>query len=177
MAEERYTRELQQKLDVEKWLGSEEASRDLCGSYIYCPYCNKAEDAPCANAYIRMVEAEKSADARDALEAADAAVADVAEEAAEDAAEADTLVALGKTVDVEDVMKRKAARKSLSFAEKYALSDDIVKERYAVLKEALTTTPKGTPKIKSRISRQCDTYRRPRRDTRRCMPKCPSSSR
>ena len=144
MTEEKYTRELQQKLDVEKWLGSEEASRDLCGSYIYCPYCNKAEDAPCANAYIRMVEAEKSADARDALEAADAAVADVAEEAAEDAAEADTLVALGKTVDVEDVMKRKAARKSL----------------YAVLKEALTTTPKGTPKIKSRISRQCDTYRR-----------------
>ena len=55
MTEDRYTRELQQKLDVEKWLGSEEASRDLCGSYIYCPYCNKAEDAPCANAYIRMV--------------------------------------------------------------------------------------------------------------------------
>ena len=79
---------------------------------------------------------------------------------AEDAAETDTIVALGKTVDVEDVMKRKAARKSLSFAEKYALSDEIVKERYAVLKEALTTTPKGTPKIKSRISRQCDTYRR-----------------
>ena len=51
MTEERYTRELQQKLDIEKWLGSEEASRDLCGSYIYCPYCNKAEDAPCANAY------------------------------------------------------------------------------------------------------------------------------
>ena len=149
MAEERYTRELQQKLDVEKWLGSEEASRDLCGSYIYCPYCNKAEDAPCANAYIRMVEAEKAAAQKDALAEADAAVADAAEEAAEDEAGADTLIALGKTVDVEDVMKRKAARKSLSFAEKYALSDEIVKERYAV-----------TPKIKSRISRQCDTYRR-----------------
>lgn len=160
MTEDRYTRELQQKLDVEKWLGSEEASRDLCGSYIYCPYCNKAEDAPCANAYIRMVEAEKAAAQKGALEEADAAVADVAEEAAEDEAGADTLIALGKTVDVEDVMKRKAARKSLSFAEKYALSDEIVKERYAVLKEALTTTPKGTPKIKSRISRQCDTYRR-----------------
>ena len=156
MTEDRYTRELQQKLD-------EEASRDLCGSYIYCPYCNKAEDAPCANAYIRMVEAEKAAAQNDALAEADAAVADASEEAAEDEAGADTLVALGKTVDVEDVMKRKAARKSLSFAEKYALSDDIVKERYAVLKEALTTTPKGpkgTPKIKSRISRQCDTYRR-----------------
>ena len=138
MTEERYTRELQQKLDIEKWLGSEEASRDLCGSYIYCPYCNKAEDAPCANAYIRMVESEKAAAQNDALEEADAAVADAAEDAAADEAEADTLVALGKTVDVEDVMKRKAARKSLS----------------------LTTTPKGTPKIKSRISRQCDTYRR-----------------
>ena len=147
MTEDRYTRELQQKLDVEKWLGSEEASRDLCGSYIYCPYCNKAEDAPCANAYIRMVEAEKAAAQKGALAEADAAVADAAEEAAEDEAGANTLIALGKTVDVEDVMKRKAARKSLSFAEKYALSDEIVKERYAVLKEALTTTPKGTPKI------------------------------
>lgn len=28
------------------------------------------------------------------------------------------------------------------------------------MKAALTSTPKGTPKIKSRISRQCDTYRR-----------------
>ena len=102
MTEDRYTRELQQKLDVEKWLGSEEASRDLCGSYIYCPYCNKAEDAPCANAYIRMVEAEKAAAQKDALAEADAAVADAAEEAAEDEAGADTLVALGKTVDVED---------------------------------------------------------------------------
>lgn len=160
MTEDRYTRELQQKLDVEKWLGSEEASRDLCGSYIYCPYCNKSEDAPCANAYIRMVEAEKAAAQNDALAEADAAVADAAEEAAADEAGADTLIALGKTVDVEDVKRRKAARKSLSFAEKYALSDDIVKERYAVMKAALTSTPKGTPKIKSRISRQCDTYRR-----------------
>ena len=156
MSEEMYTQGLQQKLDVEKWLGSEDAGRDLCGSYIYCAYCNKAEDAPCANAYIRMVEAEKAAEQNAALAEAD----DEHYEVEEDAAETDTIVALGKTVDVEDVMKRKAARKSLSFAEKYALSDEIVKERYAVLKEALTTTPKGTPKIKSRISRQCDTYRR-----------------
>ena len=57
-------------------------------------------------------------------------------------------------------MAKKAARKSLTFAEKYALSNDIIKERYAILKDALTDTPKGTPKIKSRISKQCDTYRR-----------------
>ena len=67
---------------------------------------------------------------------------------------------LGKKFDYDKVMAKKAARKSLTFAEKYALSDEIVKERYAILKDALTATPKGTPKIKSRISKQCDTYRR-----------------
>ena len=57
-------------------------------------------------------------------------------------------------------MAKKASRKSLTFAEKYALSSDELKERYTALQNALITTPKGTPKIKSRISKQCDTYRR-----------------
>ena len=149
MKEENYTEELQGRLDVDKWLESEREERDLCGSYGYCAYCDKTEEFPCANAYVRMMERERDAEQQEALAAADVA----GEEAA-------TVTALGKTVDIEDVKRRKAARKSLSFAEKYALSDDIVKERYAVMKAALTSTPKGTPKIKSRISRQCDTYRR-----------------
>lgn len=141
MKEGNYTHELQEKFDVDKWLESEREQRDMCGSYAYCAYCDKSEDYPCANAYVRMTEHERAAEEP------------VTEETSE-------VTALGKTVDIEDVMRRKAARKSLSFAEKYALSDDIVKERYAALKAALTSTPKGTPKIKSRISRQCDTYRR-----------------
>lgn len=148
MAEEFYTHELQEKMDVSKWLDSEQAHRDLCGNYEYCAFCNKAEEFPCANAYVRMTEKENAEKESEALAAAEAAEAD------------DGMTVLGKTVDLDDVKRRKAARKSLSFAEKYALSDDIVKERYATLKAALTSTPKGTPKIKSRISRQCDTYRR-----------------
>lgn len=135
--------EIQNAIDVDKWLESEAKGYDLCGSYTYCACCDKAEEYPCANALMRMRAQEES---------------ECAESEPEE--ESNETVALGKTVDIEDVMRRKAARKSLSFAEKYALSDDIVKERYAVLKAALTDTPKGTPKIKSRISRQCDTYRR-----------------
>ncbi len=153
MTEKLYTVELQKKMDRDKWLDSENAGKDLCGSYAYCVYCNKSEDAPCANAYVRMIEAEKAEDERAAVRAADEAVGEAV-------GDDEGLTALGKSIDLEDVKRRKAARKSLSFAEKYALSDEIVKERYAVLKEALTATPKGTPKIKSRISRQCDTYRR-----------------
>lgn len=141
MDEKKSLFELQNTIDVDKWLESEAKGFDLCGSYTYCAFCDKAEDYPCANAYMRMTEQQNRNDI-------------VPEE------ECSETVALGKTVDIEDVMRRKAARKSLSFAEKYALADEIVKERYATLKAALTTTPKGTPKIKSRISRQCDTYRR-----------------
>ena len=75
-------------------------------------------------------------------------------------AEGDTEEVLGRHIDPEIIMKKKAARKSLSFAEKYSLQSDIVKERYAALRAALTAVPKGTPRIKGRISRQCDTYRR-----------------
>ena len=137
MKEGNYTEELQGRLDVDKWLESEREERDLCGSYGYCAYCDKTEEFPCANAYVRMTERERDAEQQEALAAADVA----GEEAA-------TVTALGKTVDIEDVKRRKAARKSLSFAEKYALSDDIVKERYAVMKAALTSTPKGTPPMR-----------------------------
>lgn len=56
---------------------------------------------------------------------------------------------LGKKFDYDKVMAKKAARKSLTFAEKYALADDIIKERYAILKDALTATAKGTPKSRA----------------------------
>lgn len=140
--------ELQNKIDVEKWLESETKHYDMCGSYGYCAYCDKSEQTPCANAYERKAAADLE-NAR--AEQLAAAAADK---------EREQTTSLGKAFDIEKVMRKKAARKSLSFAEKYALADDIVKERYAAVKAALTSTPKGTPKIKSRISKQCDTYRR-----------------
>lgn len=43
--------ELQQKCDVEKWVASETAGRDLCGeAFEFCAYCDKSLEFPCAKA-------------------------------------------------------------------------------------------------------------------------------
>ena len=123
--------ELQQKMDIQKWLDSETRHMDMCGHYDYCGYCNKYEETPCANAYERLMAEKNSFDTY-----------------------------ANKKFNIEKVMQKKANRKSLTFIEKYTLSSDIVKERYAKMKDALLEPVKGKPVIKSRISKQCDTYRR-----------------
>ncbi len=129
---------LQEKMDLQKWLDSETNHLDMCGRYDYCTFCDKTDETPCATAFEKMNEQN--------------VVCDI---------EVESLTSsLGKKFDFDKVMEKKANRKSLTFAEKYALSDDVVKERYEIIKTALTTTAKGEPKIKSRISKQCDTYRR-----------------
>ena len=135
---------LQAKLDQQKWNDSVRNHRDMCGEYDYCAFCDKSVCAPCATAFEKMIEPK--------------IVETPAPQEAQDVTELHS--SLGKKFDYDKVMAKKAARKSLTFAEKYALSDDIVKERYSILQDALTATKKGTPKIKSRISKQCDTYRR-----------------
>lgn len=135
---------LQAKLDQQKWNDSVRNHRDMCGEYDYCSFCDKSVCAPCATAFEKMNEPK--------------IVETPAPQEAQDVTELHS--SLGKKFDYDKVMAKKAARKSLTFAEKYALSDDIVKERYSILQDALTATKKGTPKIKSRISKQCDTYRR-----------------
>ena len=140
---------LQAKLDEQKWNDSVNNHRYMCGGYDYCAFCDKSVALPCASAYEEMNKPK-------VVEKPQPAVVEKEEE--QDVTTLDS--SLGKKFDYDKVMAKKAARKSLTFAEKYALSDEIVKERYAILKDALTATPKGTPKIKSRISKQCDTYRR-----------------
>lgn len=135
---------LQAKLDQQKWNDSVRNHRDMCGEYDYCAFCDKSVCAPCATAFEKMNEPK--------------IVETPAPQEEPDVTELHS--SLGKKFDYDKVMAKKAARKSLTFAEKYALSDDIVKERYSILQDALTATKKGTPKIKSRISKQCDTYRR-----------------
>lgn len=130
---------LQAKLDEQKWNDSIRNHRDMCGAYDFCALCDKKVAFPCATAY-EKTQAKKEADSK----------VDVT----------DLHSSLGKKFDYDKVMAKKASRKSLTFAEKFALSDDIIKERYSILKDALTATAKGAPKIKSRISKQCDTYRR-----------------
>ena len=135
---------LQAKLDQQKWNDSVRNHRDMCGEYDYCAFCDKSVCAPCATAFEKMNEPK--------------IVETPAPQEEPDVTELHS--SLGKKFDYDKVMAKKAARKSLTFAEKYALSDDIVKERYSILQDALTATKKGTPKIKSSISKQCDTYRR-----------------
>lgn len=140
---------LQAKLDDQKWNDSVSNHRDMCGAYDYCAFCDKSVALPCASAFEEMNKPKVAEPVQPVEEK---------HEEQQDVTALDS--SLGKKFDYDKVMAKKAARKSLTFAEKYALSDDIVKERYAILKDALTATPKGTPKIKSRISKQCDTYRR-----------------
>ncbi len=62
--------DLQKKLDVEKWVLSEEQGIDLCGKLDYCKYCNMQEEYPCANAKLRLDKAEKAAKTAEKSEAA-----------------------------------------------------------------------------------------------------------
>ena len=41
---------LQEQLDIEKYIASNEAGVDLCGKLTYCKYCNKKNKYPCASA-------------------------------------------------------------------------------------------------------------------------------
>lgn len=46
-------KERQKRLDLKKWLDSNEQTKDTCGTYEYCKFCNKTETYPCAKAYIK----------------------------------------------------------------------------------------------------------------------------
>ncbi len=52
-------KELQEKLDAEKWLASEKAGKDVCGEFDYCAKCDKEAQYPCAAAYTAFA-AEKT---------------------------------------------------------------------------------------------------------------------
>lgn len=45
--------QMQEEISVEKWLASESAGYDLCGTRDYCSCCDKRELYPCAKANIR----------------------------------------------------------------------------------------------------------------------------
>ena len=138
---------LQARLDLQKWYDSVENRRDMCGTYSYCAFCDKTLAHPCATAYEKMRQTDKERPAMPIRRP---------KKIVENVGARDQRSSLGKKFDYGKVLKKKAAR----FAEKYALSGDILKDRNLKLQAALTDTPHGTPKIKSRISKQCDTYRR-----------------
>ena len=93
---------LQAKLDKQKWDDSVAQGRDMCGAYDFCAFCDKSVAMPCASAFEKMNEPKP-------------APAPVKEET-EDVTEIQS--SLGKKFDYDKVMAKKAARKSLTFAEK-----------------------------------------------------------
>lgn len=48
--------ELQNQLDVKKYIESERFGKDLCGAYFYCKHCNKKNKFPCASAYKKIMK-------------------------------------------------------------------------------------------------------------------------
>ena len=55
MTEEKLSRR-QHELDVDKWIASEAAGYDLCGSFTFCARCERMEQHPCARAEARWLE-------------------------------------------------------------------------------------------------------------------------
>ena len=90
----------QGELDVEKWLASERAGSDLCGSMSWCAFCMKAEMYPCAKAELR--------------EKIDAALRDIAgeevgREAADGRAAAEEIAAAQEDAPAGEALERRLA--------------------------------------------------------------------
>ena len=52
-------KDLQMRLDFDKWTESEKVGEDLCGKLNYCELCEGEEEYPCAKAYNRLFEKSK----------------------------------------------------------------------------------------------------------------------
>ncbi len=156
----------QGELDVEKWLASERAGSDLCGSMSWCAFCMKAEMYPCAKAELR---AKIDAALRDIAgeevgrEAADGRAA--AEEIA--AAQEDAPAAVGELAEEELAEKQVAdstdnvpegyervVRYRRSFRSKL-IQNEGVQDAYTELKNALL----GYAGVKSRLCQGSENFR------------------
>lgn len=49
-------KELQNKLDIQKWDLSEKENKDMCGAMPFCSDCDKTVEYPCANAMMKSSE-------------------------------------------------------------------------------------------------------------------------
>ncbi len=92
--------ERQHVLDVDKWLASEAAGYDLCGSFTFCARCDKTETHPCARAEARhMAELEKETEQ---FEEEEALLEENEDIPAEDAAEEEIAAADASDDDEEE---------------------------------------------------------------------------
>ena len=88
VSQEEFAR-MQRVIDVDKWLASEAAGRDLCGTMDWCGLCVKAETHPCAKAKFRK-------QLQDALAEATAEAAPDAQAAGTEGPDAEVSAILGE---------------------------------------------------------------------------------
>ena len=110
----------QQMLDVEKWLASERAGRDLCGTLSFCGFCVKGETNPCAKAEFRykmreaLEELGSEAAAADGSSAESGPTAETRSEIEEECAEEIAAEMLADESEGEEVSPRRAAEEIMS---------------------------------------------------------------
>ena len=150
--------ERQHALDVDKWLASEAAGYDLCGSFTFCARCDKTETHPCARAEARFAaEEEKETalfeEAQEELEANEDIGADeteVAEEPAEEVSEEVAAADAGALPEgYEWVTRYRRSFKSR------LIQDEKMQDFYTDLKNAFAELTG----VKARLSRHCENFR------------------
>ena len=105
----------QHELDVDKWLASEAAGYDLCGSFTFCARCEKFEQHPCARAEARWLEEqareEEAFDEEQEVteENPELLASEEAEDEAEDAADEEIAAAEAPAEDEEEESEEASA--------------------------------------------------------------------
>lgn len=155
----------QRELDVDKWLASEAAGYDLCGSFTFCARCERWESYPCARAEARWLEEQDREIAE--FEAAQAEMEEnpdlqpVPEEAGqtEDEPEEEADEAEIAAADAAEPAEAPAGyeyvtRYRRSFKSRL-IQDEKMQDFYTDLKNAFSELTG----VKTRLSRHCENFR------------------
>ena len=146
--------ERQHILDIAKWIASEQAGYDLCGTLPFCPYCNKEERHPCARAEVRFrIELEAKAAIAEEEQAALEAPAEPLAEALEEAAFAEAAPAEEEEAELpagyEYVTRyRRTFRARL-------IQNEKAQNFYGEVRNALS----ALDGVKARVSQACENFR------------------
>ncbi len=139
----------QRELDVDKWIASEAAGYDLCGSFTFCARCERMEPQPCARAERRWLEEqEREIRAFEQAQAETEENPDLPEEAAEEppAALPD---GAQPPAGYEYVTRYRRSFKSR------LIQDEKMQDFYNDIKNAFSELAG----VKARLSRHCENFR------------------
>ncbi len=149
----------QHQLDVDKWIASEAAGYDLCGSFTFCARCERMEPQPCARAEARWLEEQEREE-----EAYRAARQEMEENPdlpapSEGAAQQETTAP--ETAQAKDALPAQAPA-GYEFVTRYRRSfksrliqDEKMQDFYTDLKNAFAELTG----VKARLSRHCENFR------------------